>query len=140
MKNFSEIKVGDKTEFEVQIDESIHKNFSSISGDKSPIHLDDDFSSKTKFGRKIGYAFLLTSFLSRLYGEYLPGGSSICVKQESNFIKPFFIGDTIKIKAEVFNKIESTKFVEIKSEMYRNQEECIFKGKGIVQVLFEKNE
>ena len=133
---FSEIKVGDKEEFEVIIDKTIHDNFSKISGDYSPIHCDDIFSEKTKFGRKIGYAFLLTSFLSRLYGEYLPGGSSVCIKQSANFIRPFFIGDKIKVVGEVVNKSESTKFIEIKSEMYKENKECIFRGNGTVQILY----
>ena len=133
---FSEIKAGDKAEFEVTVDENMHNKFSKISGDYSPIHCDDGFSSKTKFGRKIGYAFLLTSFLSRLYGEYLPGGSSVCIKQSANFIKPFFIWDKIKVVGEVVNKIGSTKFIEIKSEMYRENKECIFRGNGTVQILY----
>lgn len=135
-KSFSEVNIGDKAEFEVTIDDNMHDNFSKISGDYSPVHCDNDFSEKTKFGKKIGYAFLLASFLSRLYGEYLPGGSSVCIKQDANFMKPFFIGDKITITGEVVNKIESTKFVEIKSEMYRNNKECIFRGNGIVQILY----
>ena len=135
-RDFSEIKIGDKAEFEVTIDDNMHDNFSKISGDYSPIHCDDAFSEKTKFGRKIGYAFLLTSFLSRLYGEYLPGGSSVCIKQSASFIRPFFIGDKIKVAGEVVNKIDSTKFIEIKSEMYRRNKECIFRGNGTVQILY----
>ena len=135
-KSFSGLKVGDKAEFEVTIDGNMHNNFSKISGDYSPIHCDDAFSEKTKFGRKIGYAFLLTSLLSRLYGEYLPGGSSVCIKQSASFIKPYFIGDKIKVAGEVVNKTESTKFIEIKSEMYRNNKECIFRGNGTVQILY----
>jgi len=135
-KSFSEIEVGDKEEFEVTIDESMHDTFSKMSGDYSPIHRDDNFSSKTKFKKKIGYAFMLTSFLSRLYGEYLPGGSSVCIKQDANFMKPFFVGDKIKVVGEVVNKIESTKFVEIKSEMYRYNKELIFRGNGTVQILY----
>jgi|SRR3989338_255176 len=133
---FSEIKIGDKAEFEVTVDNNMHDNFSRISRDYSPIHCDDAFSEKTKFGKKIGYAFLLTSFLSRLYGEYLPGGSSVCIKQSASFIRPFFIGDKIKVVGEVVNKIESTKFIEIKSEMHRNNKECIFRGNGTVQILY----
>ena len=133
---FSEIKIGDKAEFEVIIDNNMHDTFSKISGDYSPIHCDDAFSEKTKFGKKIGYAFLLTSFLSRLYGEYLPGGSSVCIKQSASFIRPFFIGDKIKVVGEVVNKIGSTKFIEIKSEMYRENKECIFRGNGTVQILY----
>jgi len=63
--------------------------FAALSGDYSPIHCDEQFCSKTRFKKRIGYAFLLTGFLSKLYGEHLPGGSSICIKQESKFIKPF---------------------------------------------------
>tara|TARA_Y100000310_G_scaffold333939_1_gene412543 strand:+ start:607 stop:1035 length:429 start_codon:yes stop_codon:yes gene_type:complete len=135
-KPFSEIKVGDKEEFEITVDESIHDSFSKISGDYSPIHCDDSFPAKTKFGKKIGYAFFLTSLLSRLYGEYLPGGSSVCIKQDANFMKPFFIGDKIKVVGEVISKIESTKFVEIKTEMYRDNKEIIFRGNGTVQILY----
>tara|TARA_B100000315_G_C14329376_1_gene474554 strand:+ start:225 stop:653 length:429 start_codon:yes stop_codon:yes gene_type:complete len=135
-KSFSEIKAGDKEEFEVTVDESIHDAFSKISGDYSPIHCDEEFSSKTKFGKKIGYAFFLTSLLSRFYGEYLPGGSSVCIKQDANFMKPFFIGDKIKIVGEVVSKIESTKFVEIKTEIYKDNKEVIFRGNGIVQILY----
>ena len=134
-KSFSGIKVGDKAEFEVTVDDKMHNDFSKVSGDYSPIHCDDAFSEKTKFGKKIGYAFLLTSFLSRLYGEYLPGGSSVCIKQSASFIRPFFIGDKIRVAGEVITKSESTKFVEIKTEMHRNKE-CIFRGNGTVQVLY----
>jgi 3-hydroxybutyryl-CoA dehydratase len=137
MKSFSEINIGDSAEFEVVIDEKMHKEFSNLSGDNSPIHCDDDFSKKTLFGKKIGYAFLLTSFLSRLYGHYLPGGSSVCFKQEASFIKPYYIGDTLNISGKVVDKIESTRFVIIESRVFR-KDECLFKGTGTVQVLFDE--
>jgi len=137
-KSFSDIKVGDKAQFEVIVDEEMHDDCSRLFGDFSPIHRNDKFCLRTKFKKKIGFAFLLTGFLSRLYGEYLPGGSSICIKQDAKFIKPFFIGDRITILGEVVSKIKSTRFVEIKSEMYRGKKECVFRGNGVVQILFEK--
>ena len=138
-KEFSEINVGDEASFEVIIDDKLHNEFSRLSGDHSPIHCDDEFSSKTKFKKKIGYAFLLTSMLSRLYGEYLPGGTSVCIKQAAEFIKPYFIGDRLTVHGKVIGKIDSTNFVEIKTEIYRNNDELVFKGNGIVQVIFGKN-
>lgn len=134
-KSFSDINIGDNVEFEIFISEALHQNFSELSGDFSPIHCDEEYCQQTKFKNKIGYAFMLTSFLSRLYGEYLPGGSSICIKQDSKFLKPFYIGDTIKIYAEVVEKSESTKFIEIKSKICRDNGECVFKGIGIVQII-----
>ncbi|HLC50565.1 MAG TPA: MaoC/PaaZ C-terminal domain-containing protein [Candidatus Nanoarchaeia archaeon] len=138
-KEFSEINVGDGASFTVKIDEKLHNAFSNVSGDKSPIHCNEKFSSKTKFEKRIGYAFLLTSFVSRLYGEYLPGGTSVCIKQDAKFVKPYFIGDELKVIGKVIGKMESTKFVEIKTEIYRNKNELIFRGNGIVQVIL-KNE
>ncbi len=135
--SFDEINIGDRAQFTVEVNEEKHGMFSELVGDFSPIHCNDDFSSNTKFGKRIGYAFLLTGFLSRLYGEYMPGGSSVCIKQGSEFINPFYIGDKIKVIGEVVNKIESTKFIEIKTEMFRNDTEQVFRGMGIVQVLFE---
>lgn len=116
----------------------MHEGFSKLIGDYSPIHRDETFALATQFNKNIGYGFLLEGFLSRLYGEYLPGGSSICIKQESKFIKPYYVGDNIKVKGKITKKIYSTKFVEIHTEMYRNETECIFKGNGIVQVLYSE--
>jgi len=133
--SFSEICVDQTASFDKIVTEEIHEAFSELVGDYSPIHTQEDFAAETLFGKRIGYAFLLTGLLSRLYGEYLPGGSSICIKQETQFRKPFFIGDTITVTGMVEKKIFSTRFVVIKSEMFRNGKECIFKGLGTVQVF-----
>lgn len=135
-KKFNEINIGDKDSFSVVITEKMHRDFAKLFKDYSPIHSSDKFCLKTRFTKKIGYAFMLTGLLSRFYGRYLPGGSSICVKQEAMFIKPFFINDKIYVYGEVINKSESTKLIEIKIEMLRNAKERIFKGNGIVQALF----
>lgn len=134
--HFSDIHVGEGAQFKVHVDKGLHEAFSVLFGDFSPIHCDDKFCVETQFKKKIGYAFMLTSFLSRLYGEYLPGGSSICIRQEADFVRPFSIGDDIIIVGKVVGKIVSTKFVEIDSRMYRKESECVFRGKGIVQMLF----
>lgn len=137
-KAFEDIEIGDVEEFTVTVDAAMQEGFSKLVGDYSPIHMDKEFALNTQFDKNIGYGFLLESFLSRFYGEYLPGGSSICIKQESKFIKPYYVGDIIKVKGRVSKKIYSTKFVEIQTDMYRNETECIFKGSGLVQVLFDE--
>ncbi|OHA24611.1 MAG: hypothetical protein A3H57_01375 [Candidatus Taylorbacteria bacterium RIFCSPLOWO2_02_FULL_43_11] len=135
-RSFQELKIGDKAEFEVIITEEMHGNFAELSGDKSPIHTNSEFSKQNGFDNKIGYAFLLSSFLSRLYGEYLPGGSSICLKQELKFIKPYFVGDTVIIRGEIVNRSESTKIADIKVEIVRNKTEIVSNGIGTVKLLF----
>jgi aminoglycoside 3-N-acetyltransferase len=146
-KTFSDICTGDRAEFDVLISDEMLSDFANLFKDYSPVHTDEKFCKTTRFGRKIGYAFMLTGFLSQFYGEHLPGGSSVCIKQDANFIKPFFAGDQLRISGEVTGKIESTKFVEIKTEIFSNNN-CIFRGLGTVhffeqqiyQPLFEAND
>lgn len=133
-KGFQEIKVGDKADFSVEITEELHASFAALSGDHSVIHTDETFS------KRLGYAYLLTSFLSRLYGEHLPGGTSICIKQEVQFVNPYFVGDTITVLGEVTEKIESTRFVEMKVSMQRQCGTQVLRGKGVVQVNFTPQE
>ncbi len=134
-KSFEEINVGDRVEFEVEVDEATHQSFSELVRDYSPIHTDTVFSSRTQFTHRIGYAFLLTGFLSRLYGEYLPGGSSICLRQEAKFPRPYFVGDKLRVVGEVVRKTKAAKLVEIRSEIYRMGNERIFQGLGTVQII-----
>jgi aminoglycoside 3-N-acetyltransferase len=137
-KGFEEIAAGDCISFAVSVSAAEHTLFQQLTGDSSPIHQDPDFARTTAFARPIGYGFQLSSLLSRVYGMLLPGGTSICIKQESQFIRPFFPDDTILVKAEVIRKIQSTRFVEIRTEMFREQTECVFRGVGTVQVLFTR--
>ncbi len=139
-KSFDELQPGDAVEFSVTISPADHEAFKHLTGDDSPIHQSPDFARSTVFERPIGYGFHLSSLLSRLYGMLLPGGSSICIRQDSQFIKPFFPGDTIRVQAKVTKKIQSTKFVEVTSEMFRSSSECVFRGVGIVQVLFSRSQ
>ena len=132
---FSEIEIGQKAGFEMEIGLEKHKMFSELVQDYSPIHWDENYFSQTGYKKQIGYGFMLTSLLSTLYGEHLPGGSSICIKQDAKYVQPYFIGDKIKVVGEVIGKSNSTNFVEISTKMYRDDDECVFKGIGTVQVL-----
>lgn len=132
---FNEISIGDTAEFEVTIDERMHNSFKELFSDFSPIHCDDVFCANTKFGKKIGYGFMLTGLLSRFYGEFLPGGNSICIMQEAKFIQPFFVGDRLRVFGKVVCKIESTRFIEIINEIYRSDGVRVFEGRGIVQTI-----
>ena len=133
-KSFEEITVGDKASFFVVLTPEDHEKFAALSGDTSPVHTDDEYARAQGFIGKIGYAFHLSSLLSQLYGIHLPGGSSICLKQESNFSNPWYPGDTITVDAEVVRKSESTKMIEIKTEMKRQDGAQVFRGVGIVKL------
>jgi acyl dehydratase len=134
--SFKEISIRQLEEFEVKISNTIVDDFAKISGDFNPLHLDDEFASKTTFGKRIVHGMLLASFFSRLVGMKIPGKNGIYFSQSLNFRKPCFIGDVIKVIGTVIDKSESTKIVTLKTELFNQNNECLVDGES--KVLYYK--
>ncbi len=134
--SFKEISIRQLEEFEVKISNTIVDDFAKISGDFNPIHLDEEFASKTTFGKRIVHGMLLASFFSRLVGMKIPGKNGIYFSQSLNFRKPCFIGDVIKVVGTVIDKSESTKIVTLKTEVFNQNNECLVDGES--RVLYYK--
>ena len=105
---FEEIEIGLKHSFEVIINDEIVDNFAKISGDFNPLHIDEQYAIKTKFGKRVCHGMLLSSFFSRLVGMYLPGKNALYFSQNLNSVGPCFIGEQVTVKGEVIDKSEST--------------------------------
>lgn len=129
---FNEIQINHSEEFEVKISDNLVDDFSKISGDFNPLHLDEQFASQTSFGKRIVHGMLLASFFSRLVGMKIPGKNGAYFSQSLNFRKPGFIGDSIKIIGTVIDKSESTKIVTLKTELINQNNECLLDGEAKV--------
>ena len=89
------IKIGDSASTTKTFTDSDVRTFAEISGDKNPIHLDEEYAAQTRFGRRLVHGILTSGMISALLGMRLPGPGSIYIKQTLNFRAPVYIGDTI---------------------------------------------
>ena len=113
-------------------------NFAEATGDKNPIHLDEDYARQSIFKTRIIHGFLAGSIFSKVFGTVFPGQGTIFLKQDMSFFKPMYIDTnytatftTLKIwpdearaliKTEVSNednKITISGEALIKNEIYR---------------------
>jgi|TARA_B110000438_G_scaffold59708_1_gene59868 3-hydroxybutyryl-CoA dehydratase len=131
--SFNEIKIGLEHYFDITISNELEENFAKISGDFNPLHMDEQYAKKTKFGKRVCHGMLLASFFSRLVGMYLPGKNALYFSQNLNFIAPCFIGDKIIVKGEIIDKSESTKMIKIKTTIKNIEEKLLVEG--VAQVL-----
>ena len=69
--------------------------FADVSGDTSPLHLDEAFAKTTRFKTRIAHGMLTASLISAVIGTALPGDTSIYVSQSLNFKAPVRIGDMV---------------------------------------------
>ena len=131
---FEQIEIGLSVEFLVTISESMVTDFAKVSGDFSPIHMDEKYAESTTFKKRVVHGMLLGSFLSRVDGMYLPGKHALYFSQSMEFRNPCFIGDTVKVSSEVIDKSESTKILKIESKITNQQNKILLYGIGRVIV------
>ena len=125
---FEELSIGQKITFTQKIDESLIDDFAKISGDFNLLHMNDEYASKTNFGKRVCHGMLLASFFSRLVGMYLPGKNSLYFSQSLNFRNPCFIDDLVTISGEIIEKKNSIKLVTMKTTIHNQSEKCLIDG------------
>ena len=68
--------------------------FAELSGDDNPIHVDEAFSAKTRFGRTVSHGMLLATILRGLLDQLVPGARQ--VEQKLMFPSPTYTGDAMR--------------------------------------------
>ena len=64
--------VGDRAERTRTFTEADVAEYAELSGDLNPIHLDEEYAAKSRFGRRIVHGFLTAGMISALLGTELP--------------------------------------------------------------------
>lgn len=108
----NEIKIGMSESYSQTISEADVKAYAGISGDRNPVHMDDEYAEKSRYKNRIAHGMISSSFFSALFGTKLPGPGCVYVNQSLNFKRPVCIGDTVTAIITV------TKIDEIKSRVY----------------------
>lgn len=92
---FEEIIVGMSASYSQTITDADIKNFAGISGDHNPVHVNEEYAEKTRFGRRIAHGMNSASFFSAIFGTRLPGFGCVYTSQNLQFRYPVFMGDTV---------------------------------------------
>ena len=98
---FDDLEEGMSAVFSKTVTEADLLMFAGVSGDTNPIHLDQDFASRTMFEGRIAHGMLTASLISTVLGTKLPGPGAIYVSQNLKFLAPVRIGDTVIARAVI---------------------------------------
>ena len=128
MPKFEDIQVGDLASLEKAIQKEDIEVFARLTGDNNPLHMDENFVSKTKFENRIAHGMLVSSFISTLIGMDLPGEGSVITNINLDFRKPVFIGDTLSASVEVTKKIHVTKQVFLNIVINNQESNVVVRG------------
>lgn len=112
-------------------DEDIHA-FAALSGDYSPIHVDDDYAAQSRFGRRIAHGILTGSLISAVLGNDLPGPGTIYLSQTFQFKAPVFPGDTITATVELTAYREDRRIATFRTTCTNQEGALVLEGEAVV--------
>lgn len=86
--------------------------FARLSGDDNPIHVDPDFSARTRFGKTVAHGALLCSVLRGLVEEIVPGGRQI--RQSTMYPAPSPAGTPLRFEVETTSESSDKTVLSLK--------------------------
>jgi acyl dehydratase len=105
-------------------------SYAAMTGDRNPLHFDENFAAKTKFGRLVVQGGLTTGLLHALVAMDMPGPGTVFLSQNWKFTAPVFIGDTITAKAEVVSVHPSKPVTQLRITIVRDDGEVVLEGEA----------
>lgn len=118
------IKIGDSASLTKTFSDEDVRSFAAISGDKNPVHLDDEYAAKTQFKKRIAHGMLTAGLISAVLGTKLPGEGSIYLGQTINFKAPVYLDDTITATVTVIKMHERKPIVTLET-VCKNQDDIV---------------
>jgi len=96
-----DLRIGLQAEFEREITYEMVQSFASLSGDRNPLHTDEDYAVSTNYGARIAHGALQVALASALAGMYLPGREAIVASFHCRFPAPLFYPCKVCVRGEV---------------------------------------
>lgn len=125
-------KIGDSAQLSKTVKDEDIRIFAEVTEDKNPLHLDDEFASKTIFKRRIAHGFLTAGLISAVIGNKLPGNGTIYLSQTLNFLAPVYVGDDITAKVEVLQILKGGKRLRLKTQVVNQNGTVVIDGEALV--------
>ena len=131
---FDELAVGQFAEHTKTVTETDVVMYAGITGDFNPMHVDQTYAEKSRFGGRIAHGMLTAGFISAVLGMKLPGEGSIYMSQSLRFTRPVRIGDTVTARIEVIELFPEKQRVRLATSCRNQNHETVLDGEALVMM------
>ena len=109
--------------------------YAAITGDRNPLHFDEDFARRTRPGALIVHGGLTTGLFNALVAMELPGPGSVFLHQEWDYPAPAYIGDTVTAEAEVVESRADKPITKLRCVARRQDGTEVLRGECVVYTM-----
>lgn len=129
-RTFDEIKIGDSAGLVRTLTPKDIQLFAIMSGDISPIHVDEEYAKSDMFQKIIAHGMWGGALISALLGTQMPGPGAIYLGQTLRFKRPVAPGDTIRVSATVIAKNPEKNRITLDCQCVNQHGEVVIKGEA----------
>lgn len=106
--------------------------FTAISGDRNPIHYDEDVASRSRFGGLVVQGGVTSGLLNALVAEQLPGPGSVFLEVFWRFLAPVRPGDTLTASAVVTASRDDKPVTTLATSITNQDDVVVLDGTAVV--------
>jgi 3-hydroxybutyryl-CoA dehydratase len=129
VKKWEDFKVGDVARFAKTVTDSDVVFWCGITGDMNPMHLDSEYSKRTRFGNIIAPGVYVLGFISATISKLALG--HVYAQQNIRFKKPVYVGDTITAEVSIIDKLEDKRMLKLATRCYNQKDEVVLDGEAL---------
>ena len=137
-KGFLEVAVGEQFGDALTITEAHLIQAAGLTGDFNPLHLDEEFAKKSRFGRRILHGPITNAIMTAPAGMLFAGTAIAYLEQSCRFKSPVFIGDTLRTQWTITALAPKPKLgggiISMQAECRNQRGEIVAQGEGKILV------
>ncbi|MGC8902140.1 MAG: MaoC family dehydratase [Fervidobacterium sp.] len=132
--DINEMYVGQTYEVKKIVTDEMVKLFAEATGDKNPVHLDEEYAKNTIFGGRIAHGILTLGIISSVLGMEFPGAGTIYLMQNAKFKRPVYVGEEVTVKLVVKEIDKEKRRVLLDTLVVKSNGENAIEGEALVKV------
>ncbi len=109
--------------------------FTEISGDRNPLHYDEEVARATRFGGIVVQGGVTSAILNAVVAEDLPGPGTVFLEVNWSFKAPVRPGDTITGEVEVTKVRPDKPITELQTRVTRDDGTLVLEGDAVCYTM-----
>ena len=109
--------------------------FTEISGDRNPLHYDEEVAKATRFGGIVVQGGITSAILNAVVAEDLPGPGTVFLQVNWNFNAPVRPGDTITGEVEIIKSRPDKPITELKTRVIIDDGTVVLDGDAVCYTM-----
>jgi acyl dehydratase len=106
--------------------------FTELTGDRNPLHYDENLAAASRFGGIIVQGGVTTGLLNAVVAEDLPGPGSVFLEVNWSFRAPVRPGDTITAEVEVTDQRDDKPITRLRTTITNQEGTVVLDGAAVV--------